>query len=180
LNPLYRTISGENLAAERRFADAEREFRRVLQTVPDHPMALQDIWAVLWHLGRYDEAVDMLLRLYAGYQDPQDTLTQGLAEGGHRVALRRLAMYLGPRQPSANTGWFQVAIFYALAGEKDSAIANLERAYESHDFNMPNLDRPDFDALRDNPRFRDLCRRMNLLRCAQGSATPRGAARPGA
>ncbi len=167
LNPMYRGVYVGNLAMERRFADAERENRTVLQAVPDNPFALQQ-WDVLWLLGRYDEAVAWLRRLYAGDQGAQDALTQGLAEGGHRAALRRLAMYLGPRQPSPLTGWFMVGIYYSLAGEKDSAIASLERAYEVHDLNMQWLGHPDFDALRDDPRFRDLCRRMNLPRCAQG------------
>lgn len=156
-----------DLVLERRFTDAEREFRRVLQMFPDHATALMNLWDTLLQLGRYDEAVAMLRRVYAGDPGAQEALTQGLAEGGYRAALRRLAVYLGPRQPSPLAGWYVVAAYYALAGERDSAFACLERAYEAPDVSLYYLDHPDFDSLRDDPRFRDLCRRMNLPRCAQ-------------
>ena len=157
-----------NLSLERRYADAEKEHSKALQTAPDHPMALSNLWDVLQLLGRYDEAVAMLRRNFAGDQGAQDALTRGLGEGGYRAGLRRLAMYLGPRPPSSTFTWFSVAALYALAGERDSTFAWLERAYQAHDGNLPYLDQPDFDAVRDDPRFRDLCRRMNLTTCAQG------------
>jgi len=164
-NALFRGLYGMNLVLERRYADALREMRRALQMAPDQPVTLNNIWDALWHLGRYDEALAMLRMWFAGDQGLQNAITQGVAEGSYRGALRRVAIYLGTHIPIATNGPFSVADFYILAGEKDSAFAWLERAYQAHDPNLPYLDQPDFAAVRDDPRFRDLCRRLNLATC---------------
>lgn len=45
-----------------------------------------------------------------------------------------------------------------------AAIGWLERAYEDREANMPCIGMPIYDALRPDPRFQDLLRRMNLPR----------------
>ena len=60
------------------------------------------------------------------------------------------------------TPW-QIATLYTRAGKNDEALDWLEKAFEAHDPNMPYISvDPIFDSLRDNPRFQDLLRRMNL------------------
>jgi hypothetical protein len=49
-----------------------------------------------------------------------------------------------------------------LAGDIDNAIAWLEKAYEMHDPNLPYLLSPVFDNLRNDVRFQELVRKMNL------------------
>jgi tetratricopeptide (TPR) repeat protein len=52
---------------------------------------------------------------------------------------------------------------YLGLGEKDEAMAWLERAYEEHDQWMVNIESyPGWDALRSEPRFQVLVRRMNF------------------
>jgi hypothetical protein len=55
-----------------------------------------------------------------------------------------------------------IAGFYLSAGDREQALAWLERAYEAHDPNMPYLGWPWYDPLRSDPRFKDLVRKMNL------------------
>jgi serine/threonine-protein kinase len=55
------------------------------------------------------------------------------------------------------------AIIYAYLGDKDQAMRWLEEGYEEHEFLMTTLNvTPEWDPLRDDPRFHDLLRRMNL------------------
>ncbi len=55
------------------------------------------------------------------------------------------------------------AVIYAYLGEKDQAFEQLGKAYEERDFNLAFLKvEPRWDPLRDDPRFQDLLRRMNL------------------
>jgi hypothetical protein len=57
--------------------------------------------------------------------------------------------------------WF--AATYAALGEKEAAFAELEKAYQSHDWFMPRIKTDPFlDPLRDDPRFKDLVRRVGL------------------
>ncbi len=54
------------------------------------------------------------------------------------------------------------AIIYAQLGEKDEAFEWLEKAFEEGQ-DMNNLKvHPIWDPLRDDPRFQDLLRRLNL------------------
>jgi hypothetical protein len=55
-----------------------------------------------------------------------------------------------------------IAIKYICAGDKARAIDWLEKAYEDRDPNLPYLGKPVWDTARDDPRFQDLLRRMNL------------------
>ena len=49
-------------------------------------------------------------------------------------------------------------------GNRDAAIAELEASYKAHEPTLPwvRVHGNEFDALRDDPRFRDLLRRMGL------------------
>src|SRR5882762_5192564 len=58
---------------------------------------------------------------------------------------------------------YWVAIVYAALGEKDAAFGELEKAYQEHDWFIQRLRvDPYMDPLRDDPRFKDLVRRLGL------------------
>jgi hypothetical protein len=58
---------------------------------------------------------------------------------------------------------YDIATFYALAGEKDRALEWLEKAFVGRDQELPcPRCNPCFDDLRPDPRFRELLRRMKL------------------
>ncbi len=51
----------------------------------------------------------------------------------------------------------------AQLGEKEEALAWLEKAYRERDPWLMDINvRAEFDSLRDDPRFQDLLRRMNF------------------
>jgi hypothetical protein len=56
-----------------------------------------------------------------------------------------------------------IAWSYLIAGENSLALDWLERGFEERDTWMPFLSAdPMYDPLREDPRFQDLLRRMNL------------------
>jgi Major intrinsic protein len=58
-----------------------------------------------------------------------------------------------------------VASLYARLGERDKAIEYLQKAYENRDGGMLLLNSdPSFDAIRSDPRFQELVRRVGLQR----------------
>ena len=58
---------------------------------------------------------------------------------------------------------YWVAITYAALGEKDAAFAELEKAYQAHDWFFQRLKvDPFIDPLRDDPRFKELVKRIGL------------------
>jgi serine/threonine protein kinase/tetratricopeptide (TPR) repeat protein len=60
---------------------------------------------------------------------------------------------------------YWVATVYAALGEKDAAFAELEKAYQAHDWFIQRLKvDPYMDPLRDDPRFSDFVKRVGLPR----------------
>ncbi len=58
---------------------------------------------------------------------------------------------------------YWLAIAYAALGEKDAAFSELEKAYQAHDWFFERLKvDPYMDPLRDDPRFKDLVKRLGL------------------
>jgi tetratricopeptide (TPR) repeat protein len=58
---------------------------------------------------------------------------------------------------------YWVAITYAALGDKEAAFAELEKAYKHHDWFLQRLKvDPYMDPLRDDPRFKDLLKRIGL------------------
>jgi tetratricopeptide (TPR) repeat protein len=57
----------------------------------------------------------------------------------------------------------ELAILYVGLGDKEAALASLERAYQAHDLQMQFLKvEPHYDVLRSEARFQDLMRRVGL------------------
>jgi tetratricopeptide (TPR) repeat protein len=58
---------------------------------------------------------------------------------------------------------YWVAITYAALGDKDAAFAELERAYQNHDWFLQRIKvDPFLDPLRDDPRFDAMVKRLNF------------------
>jgi hypothetical protein len=59
---------------------------------------------------------------------------------------------------------FDVAALYTDMGDRDNALRWMERAYTERNRDLYEIKvNPRFDSLRNDPRFQDLLRRMNLL-----------------
>ncbi len=84
-----------------------------------------------------------------------------------RLEARSHERYINPQS---------IAVVYLGLGDKDRALAWLEKSYEERSFEMLGFSGAPFDALADDPRFQDLLRRMRLPTAGGGSQTvPRGA-----
>jgi hypothetical protein len=58
---------------------------------------------------------------------------------------------------------FEVAALYTDIGDRENALRWMERAYTERNRDLYEIKvNPRFDVLRDDPRFRDLLKRMNL------------------
>ena len=117
-------------------------------------------------LGRYDDAVALAEEGLKTFPMAQEYLViAGLAhaKAGHR---REAEQYLDRFRDLAKTGYVRtsyVASIYAALGDKDKAFAELEKSFEEKDFWLPRIKLDPFmDSLRDDPRFRDLLKRMGL------------------
>jgi len=129
------------------------------------------LWRNYAEIGMLEEATQELetgLTLM-GVPDVPADVRRGFALSGYRGAMRELAKALEAAH-AANKGFFpnNLAIAYAALGDKDRAFYWLEQAYEHRenvglDVGLTEIKEDHmFDALRDDPRFADLLRRIGL------------------
>ena len=162
---LFQHAYGVHLYFARRYDDAIVQARKVLRTNPNFHMARSDLWNLLDQKEMYEEALVEAQKYFEllGYREVAEALAQDYAEGGYSEALSRAAETLAARSRTTFVTPLLVARLYAHAGKKDQALDWLERAIEERDPNMVILSVvPVWDNLRDDPRFQDLLRRMNL------------------
>jgi serine/threonine-protein kinase len=164
-NPLLQGLHGFLLYMVGRNEEALEQFRRLLRTVPNHPVALTGLVKVYEAKGTYEESLTAAQSYYTVIEFPQaaEALEQGYAEAGYRGAIRRAADVWAALSDMTYVPPAEIAELYALAGEYSQTLDWLERGFAVHDGNMPYLSVVLFsDRLRDEPRFQELLRRMNL------------------
>ena len=114
-----------------------------------YPEAIAALERSLSRSGRHDVYLGTLAGVY------------GLA--GRRGEAVKLIDELKARARQHHITGFLFAQAYTGLGEKDEALAWLERAYEEHDQDMVDIKAyPGWEALHSEPRFQALVRRMNF------------------
>lgn len=165
LNPLFQGLYGMDLMFTGRPDEAMGVLRKILETSEDDAIALSTLRSV-YHLKRmYAEALDMWKASFKakGDQEAVEALELGYDEGGYQGALHRVAETLVARSRTSYVTPWQIATLYTRAGKTKEALEWLEKAYDTHDPNMPYLSvDPIFNDVRNEPAFKDLLRRMKL------------------
>ncbi len=166
LSPLLTTEVGWAYYYARRFPQAVQQARKALAMERDYPFGRLLLGESLWLQGQFEEA------LRSGYPGPywpdgNRRAKEIYARGGVR-ALRHWVVEdmekgIARGQPLAARALNHLAASYAELGDKERAIALLERAYQEHDPWLPmDLAAPRLDPLHSDPRFQNLLRRIGL------------------
>ncbi len=163
LNPMIWSFYGIDLVFARRFDEAIKAAEEALRIEPKHPVAFTAMIYALHLTGRYEEAWESIKSdLINLLPDQAQAFDLDFDELGYERALRQAAEALKTASESTNINPTLIADVYVFAGDTDNAIYWLEKAYEEHDPNLPYLLNPIYDILRDEPRFREIARKMNL------------------
>jgi TolB-like protein/Tfp pilus assembly protein PilF/predicted Ser/Thr protein kinase len=164
-NPLFQGAHAMSLNFSRQYDEAIAEFQKTLKTESDNWIALSNLRTAYHHKGMYEEALEIWKKWFAAKddQEAEEALTLGFKDGGYSGALSRVAELMVQRSRTTYVTSWQIATMYTRAGKNEKALNWLKKAYEEHDGNMPYISiDPIFDDLRNEPRFQDLLRRMNL------------------
>jgi len=87
----------------------------------------------------------------------------GYAEAGWPGANKKVGDLYVKRSETSFVASGRIASFYAQAGDIDKAIFWLEKSYKEHSPNLPYaFGSRTYEQLKDNPRFKELARKMNL------------------
>ncbi len=168
LNPLDPNMRSGACARFRfaaRYEEALEQCQAALEMDPDFQSSYRDLGDIYENLGLYNEAAAARQKEWTLAGVSEDELT-GLAEAaalGKERYYRWMLDYWEKRSERRHVSPDTFAKIYAFLGDKDQAFKWLEEAYEEHDLVLNIKVNPDWDPLRDDPRFQDLLRRMNLL-----------------
>jgi tetratricopeptide (TPR) repeat protein len=147
--------------AERQYGEAISSARKSLELKPEFPVGLYTLGLILAAQGRYEEAVEAHTK--AGDLSPlwKYGLGQTYALAGRKKEALNVAAELEAEGKKWDTAG--IAEIYAALGETDKAFEWLETAYEKRHPFLPWIGvNPSYVSLKDDPRFQDLLKRMNL------------------
>jgi TolB-like protein/Tfp pilus assembly protein PilF len=171
-NALFYAMYGVVLQYQRRWDESIAAARTALSLQPDMPVARSVLQRAYIAKGMRDEQLADQRERIARDPERMAAFEQGLAEGGYEGAQRRIADLLAARyeeargvpDAGARRVYMPVGIAwrYLDAGDTERAIDWLEEAYDVRDANLPYVGLPSWDALRPDPRFRALLRRIGL------------------
>jgi TolB-like protein/Tfp pilus assembly protein PilF len=180
LDPFSLVISMEiawNCYMARDYERAAEEALRTLDLEPQFAAAQSTLGLVYEQKGQYEEALLALEKTRAAAGDHPSTLaalSHTLASAGRREEAQAMLGQLAQFSQEHHVSPFWLAVARAGVGEKATALDALDQGFEQHDVMLVWLGTdPRLDALRGEPRFIHLLRRMGLKPLA-GSARSGG------
>jgi len=150
----------------RRYDEAIEQLRRTIELDPNYPVTYWILGLVLRKTGYYELAItegEKGVKLSGGSPLMRAALAHTLGTGGRtKEALQTLEDLSNLTKQKYVAPYFFAGIHIGL-GENDRAMEYLERSYEEHSHWLIYLHiDPSMDALRDDPCFQDLLRRVGL------------------
>ena len=151
---------------ERRYDQAIEHYRRTLELDPSFVLAHSSLGSAYEQKGMHQEAVEEYLRAMALSGEKPEwiaELEKAYAVSGFPGYLQKRLEQLKELARREYIPPFAFAAGYARLGDKEEALAWLERAYAERSRYMVLLKvTPALDPLRADPRFQELVRRMNF------------------
>jgi TolB-like protein/tetratricopeptide (TPR) repeat protein len=141
------------------YEEAEASFRRAIDLYPANPWVHGALGIALLNQHKTEAALEAIAR-ESDEGNREVTLawtyqTLGKTEEAHS-ALAKL------ETTRADTDAYAIATVYALRSDVDHVFAWLDRAYRQHEYIMYLKVEPSFKAIRGDPRYRALLRKLNL------------------
>ncbi|MFL6229795.1 MAG: protein kinase domain-containing protein [Pyrinomonadaceae bacterium] len=150
------------LTFARRYDEAAQQLERLAQRNPQRAVGYYWIAGGVAFQGKQSEDFERLMRFQKLSKVDEGTVRifeTAYQTAGWQGVLREQAKW----SYQFNRSMYFTACIYAQAGDKDKALEYLEKTYQRREHWMAYLQvDPRFDSLRDDPRFRDLVRRVGL------------------
>ncbi len=146
-----------------RYDEAVEQYRKTLEIDPNFWVGHLFLAKVYVQKGMYEEALAELRQAKGVTVEPRAVLAYTYAVSGKRRQATRVLTQLLELSKRQYVPRYHIAIIYAGLGDKNQALAWLEKAYEERDQWLLWLKvEPMVDSLRSEPRFQDLLRRVGL------------------
>ncbi len=166
LTLITQALEGQFLLYAGRDDEAISRLRKTLEINSDFWIAHNNLGRVYIHLGRFDEAISELqkaIKLSNGSTEPVTQMGYALAKSGKRA---QALSTLGELKSFATNNYvpaYNFAMIYNGLGEKDQALAYLERSLQEREVQITFIKVDTrWDELRIDPRFQEIMRRVGL------------------
>jgi serine/threonine protein kinase/Tfp pilus assembly protein PilF len=149
----------------RRFDPAVEQLRRTIELDPNYFLPRVVLGGSYAQKGQMPQAISELEKATSLGECNQSLgeLGRAYALSGKRQEAQEIADRLIREWKRSHVGAYDIAIIQVGLGDKEQALAWLEKAYEDRTFFMVGLKvEPELDPLRSDPRFQDLLGRMNF------------------
>jgi tetratricopeptide (TPR) repeat protein len=157
---------GNSCYFARRYDEARQAYMSALDIEPNSQRVLRSLADMCLQQQRYDEAWQWQLKANQANPAMSDQVRRSLAEawrtGGWSAVLRENLARLQSQDISLAEKAGAKARIYLRLGQNEPAFAELEIVYREHGSWLFWLNHPVFDPIREDRRFKDLLRRLNL------------------
>lgn len=164
LEPLSLPINwdyGRFFYNSRQFDEAITQHQKAIQLDPGFARGRRTLVEVYRFKKDYSAAIEEMARYFEVRGQPENAslVRNTFAKGGWPAYLQ---LVVGEDSPLKERNWVRAKAFLEL-GDKDKAIDELNKAYETHESTLSWLKvEPQFDRLRSNPRFQELMHKMRF------------------
>jgi hypothetical protein len=151
---------------DRRYDKALTQGRNAYELDPTFPLTRHSLGMALVENGKYDEAIALSRRVAPdspfGWVSVV-VVAYAYAKQGKRTEVEQQIALLRDLGKTRYIRPYYLAGIYATLGDRDRAFAELERSLVERDCYLCRIAvDPMMDALRSDPRFKDVLKRMNL------------------
>jgi tetratricopeptide (TPR) repeat protein len=159
LNLRVRALLAQYYFYARRYDDSLEEARKILEMDPTFHVADRWVGHVYGAMGRYAEQIEASERGEVVTREVASAFRGVLSREGPKGYLREVLAFAR----AIPLPHHSVAGLHAQLGERDEAFAQLDRAFAARESYLVSLRvQPQFDPIRDDPRFHDLVRRIGI------------------
>ncbi len=149
-----------------RYDEALEQMEKIIETDFNLPTTYEWVGYLYFRKGRDDRAVEISLKNIAMLPNAgelREALQLAYAESGFVGFWRRWLELAVDEQKIPIASTFYTASRYAFIGDKERAYEWLEKAYEERAGFLVHLNvEPNFESMRNEPRFIDLARRIGI------------------
>ena len=168
LSLMVQNVAGWVLYYARQYDRAEEQLLKVVDLDPNFPPAHWTLGHVYLQNGKLQAAIDeaqKAVTLSGGAPRYIAGLACAYARAGNKLEAQKRVEALKELRKRRFVDPMTIAIVYVALGDNDQAIAWLDRAIEENSAQYLWLKAaPLFDAIRSDPRFNDLLRRVGLAK----------------
>ncbi len=150
LSPIVNTNYALALGIAHRYDESLQQFQKTLQSDPQFRPAHYKFSQILSAIGRYPDAIQEL-------QQSSDAKGTFSPDANGYLAL---SLAIGPKLQFTPSVY---AVAYAVAGNREKTLEQLEKAYDEADEELLiSVRQPQIDLVRSQPRYKELMRKLDL------------------